>query len=78
MTVLLGQISVEKVIFPSTLCERALDSDEPAMLVFDLVGTIKDFNEDVAGFFFFIGNVYCVESACCLGHDNIEGTGEGE
>ena len=54
MTVLLGQISVEKVrIFPSTLCERALDLDEPATLVFDLVGTIKDFDEDVVGVFLF-------------------------
>ena len=53
MTVLLGQISVEKVrIFPLTLCERALDSDVPATVVFDLVGTIKDFDEDVVGVFF--------------------------
>ena len=53
MTVLLGQISVEKVrIFPSTLCERALDLDEPVTLVFDLVGTIKYFDEDVVGFLF--------------------------
>ena len=51
MTVLLGQISVEKVrIFPSTLCERALDLDEPATLVFDLVGTIKDIDENVVVF----------------------------
>ena len=55
MTVLLGQISVEKVRkFPSTLCERALDSDKPATLVFDLVGTIKNFDDDVVCFFFFI------------------------
>ena len=55
MTVLLGQISVEKVRkFPSTLCERALDSDKPATLVFDLVGTIKNFDDDVVCFLFFI------------------------
>ena len=54
MTVLLSQIWVEKVrIFPLTLCERALDSDEPATLVFYLVGTIKDFDEDVVGGFLF-------------------------
>ena len=66
MTVLLGQMSVEKVRkFPLTLCERALDSDKPAMLVFDLVGTIKDFDDDVVQFFFFIGCGFCVESGCC-------------
>ena len=64
MTVLLGQISVEKVRkFPSTLCERALDSNKPVMLVFDLVGTIKNFDNDVVCFFFlYIGCGFCVES----------------
>ena len=80
MTVLLGQISVEKVRkFPSMLCERALDSDKPATLVFDLVGTIKNFDDDVVCFFIYLlVVVFCVESGRCLGYDNVEGTDEGE
>jgi hypothetical protein len=44
---LLGQISVTKVkSFPSILCERALDCDGSAVLLLELVGTIKNFDDD--------------------------------
>ena len=59
MTLLFGQMSVEKVRkFPLMLCKRELDSDKPATLVFDLVGTIKDFDDDVVHFFFLLVVVF--------------------
>ena len=55
MTVLLVQISVEKLkAFSSILYERALDSVRPLSYMMNVVGSIKDFDDDEVLFFFFL------------------------
>ena len=56
MKVFFGQMSIEKLKrIPSTLCERALESDAPCIISSYMVGTIKGYYENsVCGFFFFL------------------------
>jgi hypothetical protein len=52
MTALLGQVSAAKVKkFSLKLCDRALDSDDPATLCLEVVGTIKIFDEESVHFY---------------------------